>query len=206
MPFPPDSDTRTRILEAAWSLVERRGVGRVTMADVAGEVGISRQAVYLHFGDRAGLLLAMVRHRDATSPGARRLRRLREAPPRTGGFEAYLRAWCRYLPVIAPVARALAAAAVTDEAARAAFQDRMALLRQGIQEVLERAAATGRLASGWSVEEAAAWCWAQMHPETRHLLVDEAGWSARQYEERLVTTTVAVLLRKAEPGHDGGRT
>jgi AcrR family transcriptional regulator len=51
-------ETRTRILEATRRLMEeRRGQG-VRMRDIAEEVGISRQAVYDHFGSRAKLLVA----------------------------------------------------------------------------------------------------------------------------------------------------
>ena len=58
-------DTRTRILNAAWSLLESgRGAG-VRMSDIAKEAGISRQALYLHFPNRADLLVATTQHVDA---------------------------------------------------------------------------------------------------------------------------------------------
>jgi len=37
-------------------------------ADIASEAGVSRQAVYLHFGNRANLLLAAVQYRDRMMP------------------------------------------------------------------------------------------------------------------------------------------
>ena len=52
-----NSETRTRILKAAWTLLEAsRGRG-VKMGDIASAAGVSRQAVYLHFATRADLQL-----------------------------------------------------------------------------------------------------------------------------------------------------
>ncbi|RMF17910.1 MAG: TetR/AcrR family transcriptional regulator [Candidatus Dadabacteria bacterium] len=50
-------DTRERILEAAFQLAQ---AGRfATMAEIARAADVSRQAVYLHFGSRAGLMKAL---------------------------------------------------------------------------------------------------------------------------------------------------
>ena len=67
-----DPATRRRILQAAWELLEQRGAG-VRLVDVADRAGVSRQAVYLHFGDRSGLLVALVDFIDV-SLGAVQLR------------------------------------------------------------------------------------------------------------------------------------
>ena len=48
------TDTRARILETTWRLMEKDISVRI--ADIAAESGVSRQAVYLHFGDRQGLV------------------------------------------------------------------------------------------------------------------------------------------------------
>ena len=61
------TDTPTRILEAAWALVIERGSVDVTVAEIAVAAGVSRQLVYFHFENRAGLLTAMARHRDEAS-------------------------------------------------------------------------------------------------------------------------------------------
>ena len=54
---PGDPATRVRILDAALRLVTRKGGADVTLGDVAREARVSRQALYLHFADRAGLFL-----------------------------------------------------------------------------------------------------------------------------------------------------
>ena len=58
------SDTRSRILEAAWKLLEDGAGSEVRMSDIAKKAGISRQAVYLHFPKRADLLIAVTRYID----------------------------------------------------------------------------------------------------------------------------------------------
>ncbi|MEO1505580.1 MAG: helix-turn-helix domain-containing protein, partial [Pseudomonadota bacterium] len=58
-----ESDTRTRILQAAWRLLEEGAAG-VRMSDIAKAAGVSRQAVYLHFPTRAKLLIDTTRYVD----------------------------------------------------------------------------------------------------------------------------------------------
>src|SRR5436190_24083257 len=58
------SPTGRRILEAAWNLIVVRGDAGFTMAHIAKKAKISRQALYLHFADRAQLLDALVRYGD----------------------------------------------------------------------------------------------------------------------------------------------
>jgi AcrR family transcriptional regulator len=51
-------ETHRKILDSAFSCAEK--APDFTMADVAQAAGLSRQAVYLHFPDRAGLLAALL--------------------------------------------------------------------------------------------------------------------------------------------------
>lgn len=53
------------MLDAAADLLSTYGVKRVSLQDVADAAGVSRQTVYRYFGDRDGLLVAVVeRQRD----------------------------------------------------------------------------------------------------------------------------------------------
>jgi AcrR family transcriptional regulator len=49
--------TRAALLGAAIALVSARGTANVPVSDIADAAGVSRQLVYLHFGDRDTLLL-----------------------------------------------------------------------------------------------------------------------------------------------------
>jgi AcrR family transcriptional regulator len=52
--------TEERILEAAEQCMSRLGLQRASMSDVAAQAGLSRGAVYTHFGDRAALVDAVL--------------------------------------------------------------------------------------------------------------------------------------------------
>src|SRR5262245_15147257 len=142
--------TRERVLQAALALIRQRGNANFSLVELAAETALSRQTLYLLFGTRAGLLMALVDDIDARSGGPARLAALREQGERD--FEPYVRAWLDYLPVVLPVARALASAAATgDEDARAAWQSRLAKLRHGFTQMARALQADGRLRAGWTV-------------------------------------------------------
>jgi AcrR family transcriptional regulator len=54
------TDTRARLLDAAERCVDRYGLRRVSMADVASEAGLSRGSVYNWFDDRQALVDAVL--------------------------------------------------------------------------------------------------------------------------------------------------
>src|SRR4029077_14849008 len=56
------SDSRDRVLEPVLRLIRKRGDAKVTMAQIAKAARLSRQAVHLHFADRADLMVALARH------------------------------------------------------------------------------------------------------------------------------------------------
>jgi AcrR family transcriptional regulator len=64
-PYLRASDRRRQILEAAATLIGQGGLGRLTVAAVAAEAGISRQWVYVHFRDLDDLYLSLVADRFA---------------------------------------------------------------------------------------------------------------------------------------------
>src|ERR671916_1662935 len=94
------SETRTRILEATWRLMEERNGQGVRVSDVAGAAGVSRQAVYDHFGSRAKLLVAATHHVDEVRGLAERRRPFEAAGGGGGRLEAYVEFWGNYIPEI----------------------------------------------------------------------------------------------------------
>jgi AcrR family transcriptional regulator len=192
------AETRARILGTAWQLVRDRGAGAVTVKEVATAAGVSRQLIYFHYQNRAGLLLAMARHQDRSSGFQREVAATRALAP-IPGFETLLRAWCGYLAEILPVARALEAAYITGDEGGDAWRDRMTELREAFRLALERIAADGRLASAWTGETAADWAWARVQPGSWAALVGMRGWDPREYTERTVGSLLAELVA-ASPG------
>ncbi|MFD5629884.1 MULTISPECIES: TetR/AcrR family transcriptional regulator [unclassified Streptomyces] len=55
---------RARLLEAAARLVEERGAANVTMEDVACAAAVGKGTVFRRFGDRTGLLTALLDHTE----------------------------------------------------------------------------------------------------------------------------------------------
>jgi len=168
-------DTRARILDTAWELVRERGVDAVTVADIAAATGVSRQLVYVHFENRAGLLKAMA----------------------VDALERLLRLWFAYLPEILPVARALEAAAINGDEGGLAWRDRMGDLRELFAAAVDRVDRDGRLAGGWTVPEATDWVWARAQPATFAHLVGDRAWPAAAYTDRAVRS---ILVEVVAPG------
>jgi AcrR family transcriptional regulator len=190
------SDTRARILDTAWGLVQERGIGAVTVADIAAATGVSRQLLYVHFENRAGLLVAMARRHDVGSGFAGRAAEARSLPP-VAALERLLRLWFAYVPEILPVARALEAAATNGDEGGVAWRDRMGDLREVFAAAVERVDGDGRLARGWTVPSATDWVWARAQPATfQHLVVDR-GWPAEDYTERAVRSILAEVATPA---------
>jgi AcrR family transcriptional regulator len=66
-------DARERILAAAERCIDRHGIRKTTMDDVACEVGLSRPSVYRYFADRDDLLIELIsRHGRALVDRARK--------------------------------------------------------------------------------------------------------------------------------------
>ncbi|WP_392972062.1 TetR/AcrR family transcriptional regulator [Streptomyces sp. LN245] len=55
---------RARLLEAAAQLVEEQGVARLTMEGVACAAAVGKGTVFRRFGDRTGLLMALLDHTE----------------------------------------------------------------------------------------------------------------------------------------------
>lgn len=185
---PIPEETRIGILDAAWALMAETGRLDVGQGEIAARAGVSRQTVYLAFGSRAGLLLAMLRNRDARSAEVPRLWEIAGgsgAEPED--FLAYLEAWMDYLPKIYPVGIQLDVAALHDKDAAAAWDDRMKnTLLRGMKAILARIEKSGRIAPGWTAGTAAEMAWSLVHPASWRLLVVECGWSAENFRRTRV--------------------
>jgi AcrR family transcriptional regulator len=200
-----DPETRKRILEATWRLMEERHGRGVRMSDVAQAAGVSRQAVYDHFGSRAELMVATARYGDDARGLDERLRRYRAATSGVERLEAYVEFWGGYIPEIYGIARALLAARETDEAVAAAWDDRMGVVHEACRNIVERLHHDGTLAPGWSLQEAADLLWTILSIRNWESLTIERGWPTAQYVGRMQELTKRALVRGPDP-HLYGRT
>lgn len=183
--------TRSRILDAAWQLLETGG-SKVRMSDIAKAAGVSRQAVYLHFPSRADLLIATTRHIDEAKDVDTRLAASRAAGSGTERLTLYIEAWGSYIPEIYGVGRALMAMQDADEESRRAWDSRMQAMRHGCAAAVAALAADGTLRPELTEDRATDTLWMLLSVRNWELLTQDAGWSQGDY-----LATVQDLARRA---------
>jgi AcrR family transcriptional regulator len=188
-----DPDTRRRILDATWELVAEHGA-RFKLADVAARASVSRQALYLHFGDRAGLLVALVQHMDETLDLGDALAAVRAAPDGPALLVATMRLNTTFWTQVFPVAQVLEVARHDDDDLAAAWRDRMSFRQAAFRGIVETLAERDQLAADWSVDDAAATIYAVAHFDTWRELVVELGWSEDRYVDMMSRLLGAALL------------
>lgn len=185
--------SRQEILDAAWNLIVRRGA-EVSLSDIATAVGMTRQSIYVHFGSRGGLLVALVRRADEREDiFARFDSALAVADPRER-LDRYVTAWLVFVPKIYPVASDLIRLRATDADAAAAWTDRMNDLLGCLRKLAESLAADNALAQGWTAPRAADYLWAACSVQAWGLLVKERGWSPATASKTIRAAIARVLL------------
>ncbi|MFV0257356.1 MAG: TetR/AcrR family transcriptional regulator [Acidimicrobiales bacterium] len=189
-----DPVTRSRILDAAWELITEDGVA-LRLVDVATRATVSRQAVYKHFGDRSGLLVALVQHMDETLDLGASLAAIHAAPDGAALLAGTARLNTVFWAQVLPVARVLQAAQDQDEALAAAWRDRMRFRYATFREMIENLAGRGELDPHWTVDDATATLYAMTHFDTWRELVVELGWSDDHYVEVMSRTLRRALLK-----------
>jgi AcrR family transcriptional regulator len=188
-----DPGSRERILRATWDSLLEAGP-EIRLADVAELAGLSRQAVYLHFGDRAHLLVEVLAWADQTLELGALLAGVREAVSGVEALERMVDAHAAYSPRIDAVARALEAEQYRDEAVAAALRDRLDFRRAAHREVIARLAAEGALAEGWTIDSATDLFAAVTMLGPWRELTQACGWSAEDYAERMSTFVRRALV------------
>jgi AcrR family transcriptional regulator len=165
------------------------------MRDIADGAGISRQAVYDHFGSRARLLVATTHYVDEVRGLRERRRRFQAATTGVEHLEAYVEFWGNYIPEVYGMVKALLAARETDEAAAAAWDDRMGAVRESCRITIEALHRDGMLAPEWSRDEAIDLMWTMLSIRNWEQLTIECGWSIGQYVGRMQNLLKRALVR-----------
>ena len=165
--------TKDRILDAAWACM----LGRpdFSMAEVAAKAGLSRQAVYLHFPDRAALVAALqARLAPAPAPS--------DAPSARAALTALLTRLAEDYPALWPVLQA---------GGSLAAEPRLAQCRT----LVERFRAEGALAPHLSAATAADLLFSLTSPPLWHELVGERGWDAARYRSHVGYLAVSAITK-----------
>ncbi|MEO5924768.1 MAG: helix-turn-helix domain-containing protein [Bryobacteraceae bacterium] len=186
-------DTASQILEAASALISAKGGADVTMAEIAKAAKLSRQAVYLHFADRAALLVSLARYVDEKRGIGEEVRKMREASTGLEALRMVVSIQVRMNPGVWAVARAMDAVRRTDEAAERSWQDRLTHRLEGCREIVMRLKKEGSLRAGLDVPAAADLLWTITSLRTWEDLVLDRGWSTQQYEKRVHQLLLSTL-------------
>ena len=178
------SETKSKILAAALKLLTSHSGKDVRMSDIAKRAGVSRQAIYLNFESRTELMIATVQYGDDVNGAQEQVKPWRDAKG-VEKLDTWIAFWGNYLPQIFGVAKALMLARETDEAADAAWQDRMADVRRSCQITIQSLADEGQLADIWKVKPAAEMLWSMLSVSNFEQLTVDRKWSTKQYVKNM---------------------
>jgi AcrR family transcriptional regulator len=187
------NNSKGRILDVALALITKRRGADVSMAKIAKAARVSRQAMYLHFADRADLMLALVRHADEKRGLENEIRKIAAAPTGVAAMREMVALQARMNPGVWAIARALDAVRRTDAAAEQGWQDRLKHRHSGCTQVVQRMHREGSLKSGISQEAAADLLWNITSLRTWEDLVLARGWTAEEYAERVTRLLLDAL-------------
>jgi AcrR family transcriptional regulator len=185
---------RISILEAARRLFEDKDFMSVTLEEVARAAGVSRQALYINFGSRAGLLAALVVYVDEIGGLQAKIANVLDSPTALSALEALVDFRARYTPSVYRLAIHVDAARRFDADAEASWQDRMKYRYANSRAIAHRLAAEGVLAAGWTEEDAADLIWSMTSIRTYEELVIDRGWSLNRYRQRIKAILVGTLV------------
>jgi len=189
--------TRRAILDATRDLLDRPGATTVGMERIAARAGYSRQAIYRHFGSRAGLLKAVLADIDERGAAAAAVSQVLDAGEPAAVIEALVAWWAEYVAGFAGTARGVYTARASDPALAAAWEDRMEALMGVCRLVVDRCAEAGALRLELGRPAAAETLWALLSVPLWDQLIGDGVWSPARYRRRIGLAARATLL---EPG------
>jgi AcrR family transcriptional regulator len=188
-------DTREKILKKTWMLMEKKRGKGVRLEDIAKAAGVSRQAIYMHFGSRSGLLIATARYLDSTLDHLQRSYPIRTAASGEEALDELVVFWANYIPDIYGLAKAFLSVLEDDKDAASAWEDRMSALHEKCSIVILLLSEEGKLAENWTVKEAADFTWTTLHLSNWEHLTIKHGWSQEQYIQRIQETLKKTLVK-----------
>jgi AcrR family transcriptional regulator len=172
--------TRIRILKSARRLIEERGFNEVGLEQVAAGAGVSRQAVYLHFASKVGLLLDLVDYVDQME-GLEPLRdSVWSADSGRQALDSYIHLFLTLTPRVLAVALALEAVRRSDSAAMTAWADRARRRWATCKRVAQLLTEEDCLRDGITQAEAADLLWAMTSAHAYVDLMIERRWTKRR--------------------------
>ena len=177
--------TRAALLDATREILEDESFEALTMEAVAARAGVSRRAIYLHFGSRAALIERLFDHIAQSEGLHQSLRRVWQAPDAVAALDAWAGHLATYHPRLIAVTRAIDRLRHSDAAVarhrRKVVRAQMTNCRR-LAEWLDVEAA---LAPAWTVETATDMLWALIPTDMIDGLLSDRRWSQRRLADHL---------------------
>jgi AcrR family transcriptional regulator len=191
--------TRVDILDAAQRLFEAGGYATTTMEAIAAEAGVALKTVYVAFETKSGLLRALWNHllrggRDEVPVGQQEWYREVVAEPDPGRkLELTARNSRVVKERIGGVLQVIRNAAPIDEDIAALWARIETEFHANQRAIVESMGVR-------DADRATDILWTLNHPDVWHLLVDQRGWTAEQWQRWFVDAARAQLLQERKDG------
>ncbi len=188
---------RNALVEVARDLLLRDGYAVTTLTGVARAGGVSVESIYKRFGNKPGLVRAVV-EKALLGTGSTPAENRSDSLP-AGDADELLRGWglltAEVAPQVAPLLLLVRAAAAHDADVAALQRDLDDSRRVRMATNATRLAAAGALRLGVSETEATDVLWTYSSPELYELLVLRSGWPLERYGRFVADGLCAQLLR-----------
>jgi AcrR family transcriptional regulator len=188
--------TRDRILAIADRLFDGKDAQQATLVEIARAASVSRQTLYLLFGDRLGLMTALWRRRLGVEAASLPMYEALKLPA-LEAFDGFFRNWIRHsirmersmrpvLSVVDADPELLSVVRKSDEGFRARYR-----------QLFEKVHEARHLRDIWTVEEAVDSAWqTTMYLTFVGHVRNMRGWSPIEIEERGIRVLRATFLKE----------
>jgi AcrR family transcriptional regulator len=194
---------RQSIIGAARRVFLEKGYVAATMPAIAQAAGVALDTVYATVGTKPSLFRLLVElaisGSDKAVPAEERdyVRAIRAEADAARKLRIYAAALRRIQPRLAPLIRVLQGAAPLDPELSALWQGISERRARNMRLLANDLAVTGRLRIGLSTSRAADIIWSMNSPEFYLLLVEQRGWSPKEFERWLADAWIRLLLEPA---------
>ncbi len=193
--------TQRSILETARNIFIEKGYAAATMPAIAQAAGVALDTVYSTVGRKPALFRLLIETAISGESGAvpaeerEYVQAIRAEPDAGGKLRIYATALCSIQQRLGPLFRVLQGAALLDAQLAALWKNISERRAKNMRLFAADLAATGRLRADISVSRAADIIWTMNSPEFYLLLVEERGWSPKEFENWLLDAWVRLLLK-----------
>jgi AcrR family transcriptional regulator len=191
-------ENRRAVLAAARKRFLAQGYAATTIAEIAGDAGVSVETVYKAFATKAGLLKALfdvsVAGDDEPIPMVQRdvIQDVLNAPEAAGKIEIYAKHLASTMPRSAPVQLLARDGAASSQDAATVWKQIRSETLTAMKMFASDLADTGQLRV--RARQARDVLWTYHAPELYELLVLERGWSAARYGKFIADALIDALL------------